>query len=96
MLANDDMFLLSAYQEALSRHFDYVDTAENGQIALNLVLDQPMNKYSVIVLDIQMPIMDGIEACTKIKAYLDREEEERKHSSVSGVYSKNYSSSVLS
>lgn len=40
------------------------DTAENGQVAL-----EKAQKYSydLIFMDIQMPIMDGITACQKIK-----------------------------
>jgi len=47
----------------LKRHFDEVDVAEDGQAALNAVTRQRVDYYNAIVLDIQMPIMDGIEAC---------------------------------
>jgi YesN/AraC family two-component response regulator len=40
------------------------DTAQNGREAFDLYLD---NKYDVILTDIQMPIMDGIELAEKIR-----------------------------
>lgn len=47
-----------------------VDLAENGMQALQMVCSQPNDYYSVIVLDINMPIMDGFEACKRIHAHL--------------------------
>lgn len=32
--------------------------------------------YDIIFLDLEMPIMDGYEACTKINQYLDMIDEE--------------------
>ena len=37
--------------------------AENGLQALQLVTSEAQNHYDVILLDINMPIMDGFEAC---------------------------------
>lgn len=71
LLANDNTFLLVAFEQTLKKHFDLVDTAEDGQKAVDHVKAHPPNYYTVIVLDIQMPYMNGIEACGKIKEYLD-------------------------
>lgn len=43
-----------------------VDLAENGQIAIELCLQ---NTYDVILMDLQMPVMDGITATTKIREF---------------------------
>mmetsp|Transcript_44917 Transcript_44917/g.59626 ORF Transcript_44917/g.59626 Transcript_44917/m.59626 type:complete len:101 (-) Transcript_44917:565-867(-) len=69
LLANDNTFLLMAFEQTLLPHFEIVDVFENGKEALEKVLLKRPSYYSVIILDIQMPIMDGIEACKKIKEY---------------------------
>ena len=43
----------------------FVDLAENGEIALRMVKD---NDYDVVLMDMQMPVMDGIEATRILRA----------------------------
>lgn len=65
LLAGDEDQLSRAVAAVL-RHMNYeVDIAQNGQIAVRLA---SQNTYDCMVLDIMMPVMDGIEALKKIRA----------------------------
>jgi len=44
----------------------HIDTALNGQIAYEMYLK---NNYDLILMDIKMPILDGIQATIKIREY---------------------------
>jgi len=44
-----------------------IDVADNGQEAIDKVFD-PSNQYDMILMDISMPVMDGINATASIRA----------------------------
>ncbi len=47
--------------------FNYnIEIANNGQEALNLV---KQNKFDLIIMDLMMPVMDGLEATTEIRKF---------------------------
>ena len=45
--------------------------AENGEICVKMFTDNP-NRFSVIVMDVSMPVMDGYEATSLIREFIDK------------------------
>ena len=48
-----------------------VDHAENGQIVVDMFAKSPENYYDAILMDVRMPVQDGLAATSAIRA-LDR------------------------
>ena len=67
--------MLNSVKKLLKKYYDTVDAVENGKEALQAVLDRPLPYYQAIVLDIDMPVMCGDEACREILMYFRREVE---------------------
>ena len=65
LLVDDDNNILDGYRRSLSREF-VMETAMGGQQALKLAADN--GPYAVVVSDMRMPGMDGIQLLSKIKA----------------------------
>ena len=48
--------------------------ATDGLKALNLVVSKPVNFFAAVILDLNMPVMNGYDACDLIHSYLYPEE----------------------
>jgi DNA-binding NarL/FixJ family response regulator len=64
LLADDQEEMRLAIANLLEGEFDVIGTAENGQRAVELVL---VLSPDVVVLDVCMPILNGIEAATELR-----------------------------
>ncbi len=69
ILLTDDVEINRMIAMELMSSFDFIiDEAEDGTEAMSLFSASPENYYDLILMDIQMPIMDGHEATKNIRA----------------------------
>lgn len=71
LLTEDNELNREIAEELLSDSGFIVDTAENGSIAVEKVKNSSPGYYSVILMDIQMPVMNGYDAAKAIRALSD-------------------------
>ncbi|WP_321495172.1 cache domain-containing protein [uncultured Desulfobacter sp.] len=64
LIVEDNDLNQELVRELLTRNNISVETANNGQEALNILADQ---KFDGVLMDCQMPVMDGYEATRKIR-----------------------------
>ena len=65
LFVDDEVIILYMLKEFFSDHSGYqVFTARNGDEALKIFKDE---KISVVVTDIQMPVMNGLDLCKEIR-----------------------------
>ena len=69
LFVEDDEEIMLPFLDILKLYFDDVDTANNGEEGLKKATN---NKYDLVITDIEMPKMNGIEMIKKIKEIDDK------------------------
>ncbi len=72
LLVEDNEINREIAQELLTDEGYIVETAEDGDVAVEMVSRSEPQYYDLILMDIQMPVMDGHQATKAIRALEDR------------------------
>ena len=71
LLVEDNELNREIAQEILREYGFRVDTAENGAVAVEKVRTAAPGSYDLVLMDVQMPVMDGYTATRQIRALDD-------------------------
>ena len=71
LLVEDNELNREIAQEILCEYGFRVDTAENGAVAVEKVSTAAPGSYDLVLMDVQMPVMDGYTATRQIRALED-------------------------
>lgn len=73
LLVEDNPLNQEISRRILQKKGMVVTIAENGKVALDTFSQSELNAFDLILMDVMMPVMGGIESATKIRA-LERED----------------------
>ena len=71
LLVEDNELNREIAQEILREYGFRVDTAENGAVAVEKISTAAPGSYDLVLMDVQMPVMDGYTATRQIRALKD-------------------------
>jgi two-component system, OmpR family, response regulator MprA len=69
LVVDDEMAVRTSLERALGMERYDVDLAGDGRDALERLAE---NRYDAVVLDVGLPVLDGLEACRRLRAAGDR------------------------
>ncbi len=72
LLVEDNDFNREIARYMIEKHGIVVEDARNGLIALDKVMQASAGFYDAVLMDIQMPVMDGIKATQEIRRLEDK------------------------
>ena len=64
LIVDDEPAVLEGYKRLLRREFD-LETAEGGELGLNLMQEQ--GPFALVISDMRMPRMDGVQFLSRVK-----------------------------
>jgi len=73
LLVEDNVINMEIARMILEQLGFVIETAENGQIAVDKIAASEPGTYDLVLMDIQMPVMDGYTATRTIRTLADRE-----------------------
>lgn len=68
LIAEDDDVTREMDQDLLKEFGFEIETAVNGAAAINIISRKGIDNYSLVFLDLKMPVMDGYETALEIKS----------------------------
>jgi CheY-like chemotaxis protein len=68
LLVEDNELNMEIAQELLEDEGIQVTTAENGQLAVDAFTQSPAKTFDAILMDVMMPVMNGLDATRAIRA----------------------------
>ena len=71
LLVEDNAINMEIARMILTQTGFMLDTAEDGKVALDTIAQSQPGDYDAILMDIQMPVMNGYEATRTIRALPD-------------------------
>lgn len=72
LLTEDNPMAAEIARELVEMTGAAVEHAENGKLALDMLLEHEPGYYDIVLMDIQMPVMNGHEAAAAIRAQADK------------------------
>lgn len=71
LLVEDNVMASEIAKELLGMTGASVEHAENGKLAVDMMLVHDPDYYDIVLMDIQMPVMNGYEAAEAIRSHAD-------------------------
>ncbi len=68
LIVDDEKLIVKGLRVSLENDDYEVDTAYDGQEALDKI---HQNSYSLVLLDVMLPVLDGIEVCRRVREFSD-------------------------